>query len=334
MAMAEFPGPYDVRGVQGPLARRDHQHLPDGALSRRVAAGDHAVDGAADGLRRGAARHRPGRDPPPQPRRRPSPTRPSPASPMTRAPTASRSTSRRRRVGLAAFRVRQRAALGGGPLHRRRLLGVQRAVRLRHAGLRRAVDGHHPRLRAGRDRHGPVRPCRGRGSAPRRMARGCSRRSASSSPMSSGSRPTAVHVIHGDTDATPYGWGTFASRSMVISAGACKLAAEKLAAKLRVDRRRRCFRPIRGRSFSPRARRGCRRRRSVAIAEVARAAYHKSHRFGNDATPASWPSPPTIRRAPIPTPAMRRWSRSTSRPGACGSSASSPSRTPACSSIR
>ena len=38
----------------------------------------------------------------------------------------------------------------------------------------------------------------------------------------------SVRVVHGDTDRTPYGWGTFASRSMVISGGATKLAAERL----------------------------------------------------------------------------------------------------------
>ncbi|HSO50441.1 MAG TPA: xanthine dehydrogenase family protein molybdopterin-binding subunit, partial [Acidimicrobiia bacterium] len=38
----------------------------------------------------------------------------------------------------------------------------------------------------------------------------------------------SIRVVHGDTDRTPYGWGTFASRSMVISGGATKMAAEKL----------------------------------------------------------------------------------------------------------
>ena len=43
-----------------------------------------------------------------------------------------------------------------------------------------------------------------------------------------------VRVIHGDTDRTPYGWGTFASRSLVISGGASKLAAAALADRLRL----------------------------------------------------------------------------------------------------
>ncbi|TMG76626.1 MAG: xanthine dehydrogenase family protein molybdopterin-binding subunit, partial [Betaproteobacteria bacterium] len=40
--------------------------------------------------------------------------------------------------------------------------------------------------------------------------------------------PERVRIVHGDTDHTPYGWGTFASRSLVISGGACKLAADGL----------------------------------------------------------------------------------------------------------
>ncbi len=42
-----------------------------------------------------------------------------------------------------------------------------------------------------------------------------------------------VRIVHGDTDRTPYGWGTFASRSLVIAGGAVKLAAGQLAARLR-----------------------------------------------------------------------------------------------------
>lgn len=45
--------------------------------------------------------------------------------------------------------------------------------------------------------------------------------------------PNRIKIIHGDTDATPYGWGTFASRSLVITGGACMLAAQKMARKLR-----------------------------------------------------------------------------------------------------
>ena len=55
MAMAELPGPYDVRAYACVSRGVADQHLPDGAVSRRVAAGDHARDGAADGSRPRAA---------------------------------------------------------------------------------------------------------------------------------------------------------------------------------------------------------------------------------------------------------------------------------------
>ncbi|MCU1442833.1 MAG: cdhA 1, partial [Cryobacterium sp.] len=48
-----------------------------------------------------------------------------------------------------------------------------------------------------------------------------------------GVMPDHVRVIHSDTDATPYGWGTFASRSMVIAGGASKIAAEKVAKQIK-----------------------------------------------------------------------------------------------------
>ncbi|MGE4245177.1 MAG: xanthine dehydrogenase family protein molybdopterin-binding subunit [Parvibaculaceae bacterium] len=98
-----------------------------------------------------------------------------------------------------------------------------------------------------------------------------------------GIEPGDVRVVHGDTDATPYGWGTFASRSMVISGGACKLAAEKLAARMRriaavlLQAGESEIELAEGRATA------CGSGGSVAIRELARAAYHKSHQFGNDA---------------------------------------------------
>ena len=51
-----------------------------------------------------------------------------------------------------------------------------------------------------------------------------------------GVAPERIKVVHGDTDRTPYGWGTFASRSLVIAGGASVLAARKVRAKLIDDR--------------------------------------------------------------------------------------------------
>ncbi len=47
-----------------------------------------------------------------------------------------------------------------------------------------------------------------------------------------GVTPGVIKVVHGDTDTSPYGWGTFASRSLVISGGASLIAARKVRAKL------------------------------------------------------------------------------------------------------
>lgn len=92
-----------------------------------------------------------------------------------------------------------------------------------------------------------------------------------------GITPADVRVVHGDTDRTPYGWGTFASRSMVITGGATKMATAGV---------RRRLMEIAGHLMEAapedillregRAQvRGT--DRGLAIGEVARAAYHKSH---------------------------------------------------------
>jgi aerobic carbon-monoxide dehydrogenase large subunit len=44
--------------------------------------------------------------------------------------------------------------------------------------------------------------------------------------------PTQVRVVQGDTDAIPYGWGTFASRSVVLSGDAATEAADRLVERL------------------------------------------------------------------------------------------------------
>jgi carbon-monoxide dehydrogenase large subunit len=41
-----------------------------------------------------------------------------------------------------------------------------------------------------------------------------------------------IRIVHGDTDRTPYGFGTFASRSIVISGGATQIAAAQLRDRL------------------------------------------------------------------------------------------------------
>ncbi len=100
-----------------------------------------------------------------------------------------------------------------------------------------------------------------------------------------GVAPQNVRVIAGDTDRTPYGWGTFASRSLVISGGATMLAARKIREKLLA---------IAGHVLEAAAddivledgnARVLGTDRAVAIAALARAAYHEVHRFKGEITP-------------------------------------------------
>ena len=94
-----------------------------------------------------------------------------------------------------------------------------------------------------------------------------------------GISPEEIRVVAGDTDRTPYGWGTFASRSLVIAGGACKIAAATLRERLRAVAAQmlevaapdieigdgRAF--VRGTDLS------------VEMRQLARAAYHRSHQF-------------------------------------------------------
>ncbi|MGC1777921.1 MAG: xanthine dehydrogenase family protein molybdopterin-binding subunit, partial [Xanthobacteraceae bacterium] len=94
-----------------------------------------------------------------------------------------------------------------------------------------------------------------------------------------GISPAEVRVIHGDTDRTPYGWGTFASRSLVISGGATMLAAQKLREKLLAIASHVLEAAAEDIMLAEGRAKVTGTDRAVAIAELARAAYHQSHRF-------------------------------------------------------
>ncbi|MCA3574137.1 MAG: xanthine dehydrogenase family protein molybdopterin-binding subunit [Aestuariivirga sp.] len=94
-----------------------------------------------------------------------------------------------------------------------------------------------------------------------------------------GISPEHVRVISGDTDATPYGWGTFASRSMVIAGGATKLAATKLADKIRLVAATLLEVEPEAIELADGLARVRQTNRSLAIADAARAAYHQSYKF-------------------------------------------------------
>ena len=91
--------------------------------------------------------------------------------------------------------------------------------------------------------------------------------------------PSAIRVVAGDTDRSPYGWGTFASRSLVIAGGACKLAAATLRERLQtvasqiLEAAASDIEISDGRAFVRGTDLG------VEVRHLARTAYHQSHRF-------------------------------------------------------
>jgi carbon-monoxide dehydrogenase large subunit len=94
-----------------------------------------------------------------------------------------------------------------------------------------------------------------------------------------GVAPKEIRVVAGDTDRTPYGWGTFASRSLVIAGGACKLAAAMLRERVQavagqmLEAAASDIEIGDGRAFVRGTDLG------VEVRQLARAAYHQSHRF-------------------------------------------------------
>ena len=91
--------------------------------------------------------------------------------------------------------------------------------------------------------------------------------------------PGRVRLRQGDTELVPHGWGTFASRSLVIAGGACKLAAATLRERLQsvasqiLEAAVSDIEISNGRAFV----RGT--DLAVEVRQLARAAYHQSHRF-------------------------------------------------------
>jgi carbon-monoxide dehydrogenase large subunit len=100
-----------------------------------------------------------------------------------------------------------------------------------------------------------------------------------------GIAPQDVRVVHGDTDRTPYGWGTFASRSLVISGGATLLAARKIRQKLLVIAGHILEAATDDIVLENGAAKVSGTDRAVTIAALARAAYHQTHRFGGAIPP-------------------------------------------------
>lgn len=101
-----------------------------------------------------------------------------------------------------------------------------------------------------------------------------------------GMRPEQVRVIASDTDTTPYGWGSYASRAMVIAGGASLTAARDLAERIRglaADRLGGLPDDILLENGAARLPGGD---RSVDLAVIARDTYHSSHLLPDKGEPA------------------------------------------------
>jgi aerobic carbon-monoxide dehydrogenase large subunit len=100
-----------------------------------------------------------------------------------------------------------------------------------------------------------------------------------------GVTPDLIKVVHGDTDRAPYGWGTFASRSLVISGGATLIAARKVRAKLITIASTMLEAAPGDIVLADGAATVAGTDRSVSIAKMAREAYTQTHRFKGEIEP-------------------------------------------------
>jgi aerobic carbon-monoxide dehydrogenase large subunit len=101
-----------------------------------------------------------------------------------------------------------------------------------------------------------------------------------------GLSPDRIKVVHGDTDRTPYGWGTFASRSLVIAGGASVLAARKVHAKLVKIASRLLEAAADDIVLEEGVARVAGTDRAIPVETLARAAYHQVHLFKGEIDPA------------------------------------------------
>ncbi|MGB8587665.1 MAG: molybdopterin cofactor-binding domain-containing protein, partial [Pseudolabrys sp.] len=100
-----------------------------------------------------------------------------------------------------------------------------------------------------------------------------------------GITPAMIKVVHGDTDRAPYGWGTFASRSLVISGGATLIAARKVRAKLLTIASHLLEAAPDDIVLTDGLAKVAGTDRTIPIAKLARAAYTQTHRFKGEIEP-------------------------------------------------
>ena len=283
MALAELPGPYDVRAYRcraRGVATHTCTMAPYRGVSRPVItfAIERLMDKAA-----AAFELEPGRNPPPQSDRALS-LHVGDRAVFDEGSYIETLDKAAAHVDLPAFRARQQKARARG-----RYLGIGFATFSERTGYGSpAFAARGMEITPGWETVEIVMDPSGRveariGASPH--GQGLRTTLAQLIADEVGIAPHEVRVVAGDTDRTPYGWGTFASRSLVISGGAALLAAQKIRQKLLAiaghvleaapgdivleDGRAK----VSGTD------------RTVTIAALARAAYHGTHRFGGDIAP-------------------------------------------------
>ena len=100
-----------------------------------------------------------------------------------------------------------------------------------------------------------------------------------------GLAPEMIRVVHGDTDRTPYGWGTFAARSLVISGGATLIAARKVRATLLKIASHMLEAAPDDILLADGMAKVAGTDRTIPIAKLAREAYMQTHRFKGEIEP-------------------------------------------------
>ena len=283
MAMAEMPGPLRRPAICLSRARCHHKHLYDGTLSRRFTAGDHVHAGAADGQGRARFCHRSDRHPAAQPDRQIS--------------LQVRDGSRIRRGYL------QRDSGNGREGGRCTCLPCA----TERGASERPSSGNRLRYLFERTGYGsPAFAARGMEITPGWETvivsvdpSGFVEARIGSSPHGQGLRttlaqiiadaigttPEMIKVVHGDTDRAPYGWGTFASRSLVISGGATLIAARKVRAKLIKIASHMLEAAPDDIVLADGSAKVAGTDRAIPIAKLAREAYTQTHRFKGEIEP-------------------------------------------------
>ena len=230
-----FTGSYDLRAAHCQVTGGVHQQgAGRGRLLVLVPHHRGGVPGRADG---GPAGRRAGHGPGRAADEEPAAARAVPLHRPTGWEYDSGDYPRALRAGHGHRRLPGAAPGAGGEAGARRVMGIGISF-FTEGGRRGAAQAHgHPRPGHGRRRRPAGAPDRQGGAGDlgaRPRARATRRRSPRSSPRSWACPPDDVEVVHGDTDRTPFGLGTYGSRSTPVSGAAAAVVARKVRERARI----------------------------------------------------------------------------------------------------